>query len=148
MAKKTRVMAVGVFDLLHAGHLHYLEQARALGDELVVVIATDASVRKRKGEPVLDQQHRRQLVQYLKPVDSAVIGHEADPFKTVEKIKPDIIALGHDDKFEPATLKAEAKRRGLSVKAVRLKRLDGPHYASRQIANRILDLRGQSKPPK
>ena len=47
-----RVMAVGVFDLLHAGHLHYVEQAKSLGDELIVVVAHDDTVRKQKHEPV------------------------------------------------------------------------------------------------
>jgi FAD synthetase len=47
-----RVMAVGIFDLLHAGHLHYVEQAKSLGDELIVVIAHDETVRKQKHEPV------------------------------------------------------------------------------------------------
>ena len=50
-----RVMAVGVFDLLHAGHLHYLEQAKALGDHLTVVVAHDETVRMRKHEPVTTQ---------------------------------------------------------------------------------------------
>ena len=48
----TKVMAVGVFDLLHAGHLHYVEQAKSLGDELIVVVAHDDTVRKQKHEPI------------------------------------------------------------------------------------------------
>ena len=51
----TRVMAVGIFDLLHAGHLHYVEQAKSLGEELIVVIAHDETVRKQKHEPVTGQ---------------------------------------------------------------------------------------------
>ena len=57
-----RVMAVGVFDLLHAGHLHYVEQAKSLGDELVVVVAHDDTVRKQKHEPITDHGHRCRLV--------------------------------------------------------------------------------------
>lgn len=70
-----RVMAVGVFDLLHAGHLHYMEQAKALGDHLTVVVAHDDTVRKRKHEPVTGQDLRLRMVQGLKPVDSAMIGN-------------------------------------------------------------------------
>ena len=70
-----RVMAVGVFDLLHAGHLHYLEQAKSLGDHLTVVIAHDDTVRKRKHEPVTGQDLRCRMVQGLKPVDEAIIGN-------------------------------------------------------------------------
>ena len=70
-----KVMAVGVFDLLHAGHLHYLEQAKALGDHLTVVVAHDDTVRKRKHEPVTNQDLRRRMVEGLKPVDVACIGN-------------------------------------------------------------------------
>ena len=70
-----RVMAVGVFDLLHAGHLHYLEQAKSLGDELVVVVAHDDTVRTQKHEPVTSQDLRCRMVNGLKPVDKAIIGN-------------------------------------------------------------------------
>ena len=63
--KMVRVMAVGVFDLLHAGHLHYVEQAKSLGDELVVVVAHDDTVRKQKHEPVTNQDLRRRMVEGL-----------------------------------------------------------------------------------
>ena len=66
-----RVMAVGIFDLLHAGHLHYLEQAKLLGDDLVVVVAHDETVRKQKHEPITTQDLRRRMVEGLKPVDRA-----------------------------------------------------------------------------
>ena len=67
-----RVMAVGVFDLLHAGHLHYLEQAKSLGNELVVVVAHDDTVRSQKHEPVTSQELRCRMVEGLKPVDEAI----------------------------------------------------------------------------
>ena len=62
-----RVMAVGVFDLLHAGHLHYVEQAKILGDELIVVVAHDDTVRKQKHEPVTNQDLRRRCLLYTSP---------------------------------------------------------------------------------
>ena len=94
----TRVMAVGVFDLLHAGHLHYMEQAKSLGDHLVVVVAHDDTVRKRKHEPVTGQDLRRRMVEGLKPVNEAVIGNPPDVpiFDILPKVNPDIIALGYD----------------------------------------------------
>ena len=70
-----RILAVGVFDLLHAGHLHYLEQAKSLGDHLTVVVAHDDTVRKRKHEPVTNQDLRRRMVAGLKPVDEVVVGN-------------------------------------------------------------------------
>ena len=71
-----RVMASGVFDLLHTGHLAYLEEAKKMGDELIVVVATDKTVLQRKHNPVTPQNMRRELVASLKPVDSAVIGND------------------------------------------------------------------------
>ena len=69
-----RVMATGVFDLLHTGHLHFLQSAKALGDELVVVVATDATVRRRKHEPITPQEMRREMVAALKMVDVGLEG--------------------------------------------------------------------------
>ena len=91
-----RVMASGVFDLLHSGHLHFLEEARKLGDELVVVVATDKTVREKKHEPITTQEMRLKMVAALRPVDLAVLGKEDDMFEIVAELKPDIIALGFD----------------------------------------------------
>ncbi len=115
-----RVMATGVFDLLHPGHLHFLQSAKNLGDELVVVVATDATVRRRKHEPVTPQEMRRQMVAALKMVDLAIVGHEDDIYKTVEEVRPDIIALGYDQKFREDEILSELAKRGLHVKIVRL----------------------------
>ena len=115
-----RVMATGVFDLLHPGHLHFLESAKKLGDELVVVVATDAMVRRRKHEPVTPQEMRRQMIGALKVVDRAIVGREDDIYKTVEDVRPDIIALGYDQSFREEEVQKELKKRGLNVKIVRL----------------------------
>ena len=97
-----RVMAQGVFDLLHLGHVHYLEKAKELGDELVVVIASDKTVRERKHEPVTPQEMRKEMVEALRCVDQVVIGSEGDRYETVERLRPDIIALGYDPTPEGA----------------------------------------------
>ena len=96
-----RVMAVGVFDLLHAGHLHYVEQAKSLGEELIVVVAHDDTVRKQKHEPVTNQELRRRMVEGLKPVDKAIVGNPPSIpiFDILDTVKPDIIALGYDQKL-------------------------------------------------
>ena len=93
-----KIMAVGVFDLLHAGHLHYLEQAKALGDHLTVVVAHDDTVRKRKHEPVTNQDLRRRMVEGLKPVDVACVGNPPNVpiFDILPEIEPSVIALGYD----------------------------------------------------
>jgi len=94
-ATKKTVLAGGVFDIIHPGHIHTLYAAKALADVLVVAIATDKTAQKMKKRPPLhNQELRRELVSYLSMVDKAIIGHEDDIFETVKEIKPDIIVLG------------------------------------------------------
>ncbi len=137
-----KVMAVGVFDLLHLGHVHYLTEAKKLGDELVVVVATDKSVTKRKHAPIMAQEMRRALVAALKPVDHAVIGHPEDHYKTVESQNPDVIALGYDDYHRADEIRAELARRGLDhVEVVRMPKFDDHDLnGTRKIVRRILTL--------
>ena len=71
-------MASGVFDLIHTGHISYLEQAKALGDELVVVVACDSTARRRKHEPITPEDMRARIVGSLKPVDRVIIGKDGD----------------------------------------------------------------------
>lgn len=118
-----RVLAAGVFDLLHYGHLRYLEEAKNLGGkdaELIVVVARDSTVLKRKGRlPVMNEVHRRALVEALKPVDAVILGGvDLNTAKVIQKVKPDIIALGYDQ-GDIAELIA---RQGGGGKVVRLKR--------------------------
>jgi FAD synthetase len=117
MGRMAKVMATGVFDLLHIGHLHYLREARKFGDELIVVVATDETVKKRKHIPIIPQEMRRELVEALKPVDKAVIGYTDDNLRIVEEIKPDVIALGYDQEVEG--LEKRLKERGIDAKVVR-----------------------------
>lgn len=132
-----RVMAAGVFDLLHPGHLHYLDEAATHGDELVVVIARDASVRERKHSPILPEKTRRELVAALKPVDRAVLGDTEDQMATVERLDPDVIALGHDDYHAEEDVKQAAKRRGVEVRVVRVSEHEDDLAGTREILRRI-----------
>ena len=135
----TRVMASGVFDILHTGHVHYLTEAKRLGDELVVVVATDKTVRKGKHEPVTPEKMRLELVQALKPVDRAVLGHEGDMFKIVEEIRPDIIAIGYDQPYNEEMLEKNLADRGLKVKVVRLSKYSDDLNGTRKIIRKIID---------
>lgn len=142
-ASRRRVMAVGVFDLLHLGHVYYLTEARKLGDELVVVVATDAMVAKRKHDPILPQDMRAALVAALKPVDLAVVGHADDQYKSVEDLRPDVIALGWDDYHRADEIRAELATRGLGhVEIARLPKFDREHdlAGTRRIVQRIRDM--------
>tara|TARA_B100000925_G_scaffold56801_1_gene37513 strand:- start:726 stop:1184 length:459 start_codon:yes stop_codon:yes gene_type:complete len=139
----TRVMAVGIFDLLHAGHLHYVEQAKSLGEELVVVIAHDETVRKQKHEPVTGQDLRRRMVEGLKPVDKAVIGNPPGVpiFEILGKIKPDLIALGYDQKHSIDAIRKGLDKHGFEdVEVTRVEGLSDDLDGTRKIIARILDL--------
>ena len=98
--KKTKVMVFGVFDLLHAGHLNFLMQAKELGDKLVVSLARDINVFKVKGQrPFHDEKQRLKNVSLLPVVDKAVLGGTKEPWEHIRKERPDIIALGYDQKI-------------------------------------------------
>ena len=118
---KKIVLAGGVFDIIHPGHIHTLNAAKALGDVLVVAIATDRTAEKMKKRPPLhNQELRRELVNCLTMVDSAIVGHENDIFETVKEIKPDIIVLGYDQTHQEKFIGDGCKRINLDVEIVRL----------------------------
>ena len=138
-----RVMAVGIFDLLHAGHLHYVEQAKSLGDELIVVVAHDETVRRQKHEPVTGQDLRRRMVEGLKPVDVAMIGNppEVPIFDILEEVSPDIIALGYDQKHSIDSIREGLSKHGFGhVDVTRVEGLSDDLDGTRKIIARILDL--------
>lgn len=115
------VIAFGTFDILHAGHLHYLEKAKSLGDKLIVVVARDENVLKEKGaRPYLCEKDRLSLIKALKVVDKAVLGLSGDKFKVIAKYKPDIIALGYDQKVDYVALKKFLRDKKLKAKVVRI----------------------------
>ena len=138
-----RVMAVGVFDLLHAGHLHYVEQAKSLGDELIVVVAHDDTVRNQKHEPVTNQDLRRRMVMGLKPVDEVIVGNPPSVpiFDILEVVKPDVIALGYDQKHSRDSIKKGLEENGWgNVKVRRVEGLADDLDGTRKIIARIIDL--------
>ena len=137
------VLATGVFDILHPGHLYYLSEARKLGDRLVVVVARDETAMRLKRQPVVPEHLRLEMVQCLKPVDEAVLGDRDDFYRVVKAIKPDIIAIGHDQRHDPEKIRAELKARGLHAEVVRLPCLKHDLMATRRIIERILEAFGR-----
>ena len=138
-----RVMAVGVFDLLHAGHLHYLEQAKALGNHLTVVVAHDDTVRIRKHEPVTNHDLRRRMVEGLKPVNEAIVGNSPDVsiFDILPRVNPDVIALGYDQEHAEDLIKQKLQELGYGMIAVtRVAGLSDDLDGTRKIIARILEL--------
>jgi len=135
-----KVMASGVFDIIHLGHIHYLKESKKLGDELIVVVATDDTVRRYKHEPINSEQIRVDVVNELKSVDKAVLGYEGDMYRIVEELKPDIITLGYDQQFNSEEIKTELDKRGLKVKVEQVSELDLDLTGTRKIIRKIISL--------
>jgi len=123
--KRKIVLASGTFDLLHLGHVKYLEEAKKTGGrnaELIVIVARDGTVEKRRGtKPIVRENQRRALVGSLKVVDDAILGYEDfDIGKVIEKIKPDVIALGYDRGDIEQVVRNYMKEKGLMIKVVKI----------------------------
>ena len=115
------VLAGGVFDIIHPGHISTLNAAKALGDVLVVVVATDnTAVKMKKRNPLHSQEQRQELVKSLKVVDLCLIGQENDIFKTVNLVKPQIIALGYDQIHQEKFITEGCKKIKLDARVARL----------------------------
>jgi len=130
---KKIVLAGGVFDIIHPGHIHTLNAAKALGGVLVVAVATDKTAEKmKKRSPLHNQELRRELVSSLSMVDKAIVGHEDDIFQTVKEVNPDIIVLGYDQVHQEKFISDGCKRINLDVEIVRLES-PVPHLSSSEI---------------
>jgi len=140
-----RVIAQGTFDVLHPGHVHYLTAAKAMGDELHVIIARRENV-THKQKPILPDRQRREMVAALDPVDEAHLGHREDIFVPIEEIDPDVIVLGHDQHHDEAAIERELDRRGIDCSVERASprepRFEGELLSTGRIVERILDRRG------
>ncbi|HNQ26241.1 MAG TPA: FAD synthase [Methanoregulaceae archaeon] len=124
-----RIVATGTFDLLHPGHLYYLEESRRLGDELYVIIARDANVR-HKPKPVIPEDQRMKMVGALKPVDHAVLGDLHDMFRPIREIQPAVITIGFNQHFDEARLVADLRARGINSEVVRIGQYPGDACSS------------------
>ncbi|MFQ6095419.1 MAG: adenylyltransferase/cytidyltransferase family protein [Candidatus Bathyarchaeia archaeon] len=139
------VLATGTFDLLHYGHVYYLTEAKKTGGEnakLVVVIARDRTVEKRKGsKPIIPEGQRRDVVKALKVVDEAMLGREEmDMLGIIESIKPDIIAVGHDQGDIEEDLRKCIAEKGIEIRIVRIGRFGWKELdSSSKIKRRIIE---------
>jgi len=117
-AKGKRIIFTnGCFDLLHVGHIRYLEEARALGDVLIVGVNSDSSVRKLKGSkrPVLPEEERAEILSGLGCVDYITIFDEIDPLKLITSLQPNVLAKGGDWTKEQTVGKKVVERSGGEV---------------------------------
>jgi FAD synthetase len=147
MTKKRKVvLASGTFDLLHLGHVKYLEEAKKAGGEnaeLIVIVATDSTVEKRKGKkPVMPGEQRRALVESLKVVDKAMLGYDAfDMNKVIDGIKPDVIAVGYDQDNIEAKVRKIVAEKGVDIQVIRIPKFGKPELnSSLKIKRKVTEL--------
>ncbi|WP_321505414.1 adenylyltransferase/cytidyltransferase family protein [uncultured Methanoregula sp.] len=136
-----RIVATGTFDILHPGHIYYLEESKKLGDELFVIVARDTNVR-HKPHPIIPEEQRLRMVAALKPIDHAVLGDMTDMFRPIVEICPEIITIGFNQMFSEANLEEQLRARNLTPRVVRIGKCpDGDLCSSRRVVQRILDKR-------
>ena len=139
------VLASGTFDLLHLGHVKFLEEAKKAGGpnaKLVVIVARDSTVKKRKGRaPIIPEDQRRALIEALKVVDEALLGYEDFNIeRTIEKIKPDIIAVGHDQTGIEREVRKFIEERGLKIEVVKIRKFGKEELnSSSKIMRKIIE---------
>ena len=140
------VLAAGTFDLLHYGHVYHLAEAKKAGGEqakLVVVVARDSVVEKRKGtKPIVPEEQRRAVVEALKVVDEAILGpglEEMDMQSIIESVRPDIVAVGYDRRDIEDDLRRLVAEKGLRIQIVRIGRFGGKELSTSRIKRRILE---------
>src|SRR3989338_10025559 len=136
-----KVMVFGAFDGLHPGHLDFFRQAKKYGNFLIVSVATDKNVKKRKGRGALfGQLERLKLVSSLKIVDRAILGGEEDFFAHIKAEKPDVICLGYDQWAKEADVILELRRVGLlATEVYRLRPYKSQKAKSTHLKNHSVD---------
>ena len=146
-----KVLASGVFDLLHYGHIRFLEEAKKLGGpdaKLIVIVASDETVLRAKGRtPVIPEDQRRAVVESLKVVDEAILGYkDLNLDKVIRTIKPEIVAVGHDQHDIEDEVKRLVAEKGYNTRVERIGRF-GPDdlNSSSKIKRRIAE--GSGKRP-
>jgi FAD synthetase len=141
-----RVIATGTFEIIHPGHLRFLQEAKKLGDELIVIVARTKNV-KHKPKPVVPEEQRRKVVESIRYVDKAVLGDKEDIFKPILELKPDIIALGHDQHFDEKWLEEELRKRNINAKVIRIKAKEPCEFcSSAKIISALIESRIGRKP--
>jgi FAD synthetase len=143
--KRKVVLASGVFDLLHLGHVRFLEEAKKVGGKnakLIVIIARDSTVEKMKGrKPIMSEDQRCALVESLKVVDQAVLGYEDfDIGEVIGKVKQDIIALGYDQTDMETEVQSYIAKHKLPVKVEKIAKFaENALDSSSKIKQKIID---------
>jgi len=116
------VMVFGTFDIIHGGHLHMFKQACEYGDKLIVAVARDCNVKKNKGiKPLHDEKERKSILKHIDLIDKVVLGYKTEPYRIIKDYKPDVIALGYDQKEYVDNLTEAIDKFEFKTKIVRLR---------------------------
>ena len=143
--KKKEVLASGVFDLLHLGHVKFLEAAKREGGKdakLIVIVARDSTVEKIKGrKPIIPEKQRCALINSLKVVDEAILGYETiNLVEVINKIKPDLIALGYDQKIMEKNIREYIDNKDAHIKLIKIGKFrEDMLDSSTKILHRIIE---------
>lgn len=145
-AGESIVFTNGCFDLLHIGHVRYLQEAKNLGDRLVVGINSDQSVRKLSkgtGRPIIREQHRAEVIAALGCVDYVILFEESDPLTLIKALQPQILVKGGDWEPDRIVGKEFVEERGGSVRSIPLT----PESSTTLIIQKILAVYGNTPYP-
>lgn len=130
-------MCFGTFDILHPGHLNYFQQAKKLGNYLIVVIARDKTKEKQNKKTLFNEKERLEIIKNLKIVDEAVLGDLNDKLKVVKEKKPDVLCLGYDQKIDENKLNEGLAKLNLFPKIKRMKAYQEKKYKSGLIKKKV-----------
>jgi FAD synthetase len=127
-------MVFGTFDIFHKGHENLFKQAKNYGDQLIVLVARDETVKKIKGKPpVNDEITRYGILKQFASGDRIILGSRTDMYKRIKDIRPDVIALGYDQTAFTDELEEKIQLFGLKAKIVRLKPFKPELYKSSKL---------------
>lgn len=130
------VMVFGTFDILHPGHIFFLTQAKKLGDYLIAVLARNENIRRLKGHlPNHTERDRKEMLDAVKLVDKVVFGSKKNYLAAIIKFRPQIIALGYDQKYFTDDLQKKLLQKGLRPKIVRIRSYKPRKYHTRKLIN-------------
>ena len=141
----TTVLAAGVFDLLHYGHIRYLEEAKKTGgpdSRLVVIVARDETVRRQKeSDPIIPEDQRRAVIEALKVVDEALLGFEdLDLDRVLQQVEPDIVVVGHDQVAIKNQVEKINKAREMQIRIIQISQFgEDALNSSSKIKSRIVE---------
>ena len=132
------VMCFGTFDLVHMGHLDFFKQAKQYGEFLIVVVARDETVLKTKGKlPINNEEQRLDKISNIGIVNEVVLGDKKDVYTAIREERPEIIALGYDQKFFIDKLQEKLEEFNLDAQIVRLEAFQPEKYKSSKLKEEL-----------